>query len=200
MTMRDANGTRQRLRAILASSATPCEQWSGADLARMAGISRQRVHKLLPEYAKRARQHDIAKLQAFLDAHPEAVLAKHFGGMSLDEIGDAIGVGRSRMRNLWAAAGMPARALQRGTLDRALARAEFGKRVLRPEQCWNCGVAFDWTLSHEQRFRIYDEARGGSQGGRRRFIVCSHQCGIDLRGLTRDEARQHFEKRKKVTT
>lgn len=164
---------QDRLRAWLAEHPNPCLTYNLQEIGDEFGMTRERVRQLILKvtgqpWGRRGGEARRAKtdrlLADFLEAHPEAMLIADLRGMSLREIGEAIGIAESQVQQSWKRLGLPPRSLQTLTPgERAARRTE----TLYLETCVSCGAEFPWTPQKERNRR--------AKGTR---VVCSTGCGI----------------------
>lgn len=95
--------------ALLEAEPDAWNRYSLADFARRVGVSRQRIHQVaLPPSNPRPRP-GASALLALIQARPEVVDDPKAGGMSTQEIADAIEVSTSRASVLCKQLGLPNR-------------------------------------------------------------------------------------------
>lgn len=169
---------REKLRAWLAEHPNPCGDHTLTEIASTLGVSRQRVQQLMPTYAENGVAQRLLRFQQAIEEHPEIVLAPHLGGWTVVEAGAAVGVCGATITRWLRELGYPPKRMQFGTVSSSVLHREWANRPLATERCWNCGTSFPWTKRRDSFFRR----------GLQKSKVCSHQCGLKLRGLTREEA------------
>ena len=116
-------GAKERLREFFREHPNACmEGFTYQQIGDAIGVSRQRVHQIMPEY-QRANVCAI-RLQQFLDQEPSAILSKAAGGMTYRQIADKVGLSVDQVESAWKALELPPRTL----LVESLTPSERSKR------------------------------------------------------------------------
>ena len=151
---------REQLRIVLADEPNPCLRWNQTELAEIVGVSRQRVKQILGMYPHVNKSDTV--LADFLEQHPEAMLTKARGGMTLEEIGVAIGLSRGAVPAAWYRLGLPPRSLQRKTL------AEQNHQQYERHKAHHKFLIVRWRREHPERW--YEISRRASARYAAKFL------------------------------
>lgn len=160
--------TKLALREFMQAHPDACAEYPLHKIGAAVGVSKERIRQLMPDYAKRRREaihrQRVARLLAYVDANPRALLSVRDGGMPLKEVAAALGLDTNTVRLYWKEAGLPPKSLQFSGDEDHL------HKIDRWEACACCGTSFAVT-----RQKLANRRQGMIK-----YRSCSVKCGIVL--------------------
>ncbi len=146
---------KSRLDRLLADD-PDAARLSLAEIARVLGVSRERVRQLRPDWYSRQEQALIERVRRYVAEHPDAVRSGFSGGPTWSEVAADLELPVRALWRIWRKASLPNRSLSTAEelfTRRAAREALRSKRVLREERCVVCGRRFNWTAQMEHALR-----------------------------------------------